>query len=96
MRITWRRERGETGLTSVSAPDRGWDLCIDGARVATVRPLTKPCHHTTVGWYYVALHDDARRIAYANTCKSPDETSDVARQKCKTYVRDYVGLAKKK
>lgn len=52
MKLTWSKDKRQTGLARVCAGPRGWTLRVDGVRAATVNPLYEGFSRTVTGWYY--------------------------------------------
>ncbi len=94
-RLTWKREPNETGLARVCQGKRGWDLRINGNRIAMVRPWTKGFDRTVRGWYWYG-GSDALAVPRMNTCDSPTKTSEEACAECEAHVRKALGLPPKK
>jgi hypothetical protein len=94
VKLTWSKQPNERGLARVVQGPRGAILKADGERVASVSP--KPIgFHKYRGWYWVA-RDDASRIPLRNSCGEPAATLDEAKVQAESYVRECLGLPKKK
>jgi hypothetical protein len=91
-RITWRRQSNETGLRSVGAVERGYDLRVNGDAVASVRPVTggTVMDRATRGWYWSAPTNAALGIEWRNTFTrtAPNfATVEEAKADAEKYVR---------
>jgi hypothetical protein len=85
-RLSWRKEPNETGLRAVGQGPRGVELRVKGTRLATVSPLSAGWQ-SWKGWYWVCPSNPSLGIKYCNTCSSPCETQDEAKEECEKYVR---------
>ena len=51
----WRKEPRETGLRSIGAAPRGYELRVDGEDVLRVRPAGGNWARKLEGWYWVGM-----------------------------------------
>jgi len=87
VKLTWRKEPNETGLSRVTQGPRGAILKLDGEDAGHVAPF-RVAWHTYKGWYWYAGTDDGR-VPRQNTAsdRRPYATIDEAKAACETYVR---------
>lgn len=67
MRVTLKLRERETGLRSIGAGPRGWDIRVDGKHVGSVSALGGGMHGPVRGWYFAA-NEPKLGIPYRNTC----------------------------
>ena len=86
-RLTWRRQPSETGLRRIAQSPRGYDLWLEGRRVASVRL-------SAGGYYWSAPTDEPLGIVLRNTASEEKyATIDDAKAACRAYI---VACLKKK
>lgn len=92
LRLTWKREPNETGLSRVAQAERGYDLRLNGETIAEVRPITRYAYRETVGWYWYG-YSDLLGMGI-NTANKPCKTIEEAKQQCEEYCRRILDEAK--
>lgn len=85
MRITFKREPRETGLMGVGQGTLGYDVRVDGIRVASVRPLTNN-RYTVIGWGWSCPTNEAIGTTWHNTYSTPVDTVEEAKAEAKAYI----------
>jgi len=87
MKMRWKREKAETGLSAVCASPRGYKY-HDGEKIyATVSPLMNS-KRSCVGWYWVAGWDS--NVPTKNACGSPCATPEDAKAQAVKYVKHHL------
>lgn len=86
MKLRWKKNPKETGLSSVGAGPRGSKLHDGNLTYAVVSALGR--YSLVKGWYFVAGWDS--KIPYKNTWNEPFSTEDEAKQAAKKYVVEYI------
>lgn len=90
MRITARKQKSETGLRSVGQCPRGFEICIDGKRVASVSAFSVGWMEWK-GWYFSAVENKELGIEFRNTASEKRYTTkEEARDACLEYIRSQV------
>lgn len=89
--LRWKRHPRKTGLRSIGAAPRGWDL-HDGANdYATVFPNGGDWIRKQNGWYWVALGREG--VPYKNTRYAPVATPEEAKAAAMAYVKAHLAGA---
>lgn len=79
MKLTWRRQKRESGLAGVCQGTRGYELWADGKTIiAHVAPLYKGWTREQIGWYW---YGEGK-----NTCDSPCADADEAKRQVREYL----------
>ena len=92
-RITWRKEANEQGLARIGQGPRGYELRINGNRVADISPVRNGFKLEYIGWMWSCASNDELGIAWKNTSaekRKPypmtDDGMEQAKADCKTYI----------
>lgn len=94
--LVWRPERHEEGLARVIEPPRGANLFANGVEVANILSYRLPPSGADEpprykGWIWNAGSEPSEKLPFrvprANTCKHPVDDLDVAKAKCKAWVK---------
>lgn len=67
--LTWKREANEQGLSSIGQAERGWELRLNGRRIASVSPLSGGRRWETVGWFFSASENAELGTDLANSAQ---------------------------
>ena len=84
MKLTWKREKRESGLRKIGAPPTGSKLHDGNRTYATTASIGGGMHGNVRGWYWVAGWDSD--VPHKNTCNAPCETEDDAKKAAREYV----------
>ena len=88
MRLIWKREPKETGLSSIGSQPRGSKLHDGEKTYAVIYPNGGGWRSEQKGWYWVAGWDSD--IPYINTSNAPCETEEEAKKAARKYVMDHL------
>ena len=86
MALRWKKEGREKGVAGVCQGPRGFDLMLDGVRVASVRFYQR----TTKAWWSARLDP---WLPIENTCRKPAASIEVAKEQAMTYVKTHLEAA---
>lgn len=86
-RLRWKRHARETGLRSIGATERGWDLHDGVEEYATVYPNGGGWQSRQNGWFWTAHHGD---IPYISTYQSPRAEATDAKAEALAYVKHHL------
>lgn len=92
MRLRWKREPRETGLRSVMARPRGYNL-HDGENTYAAISYLGRYEGDGSGWYWVASWDF--KGPYKNTCNEPPLSLKEAKKQAAAYVKQFSQKDKK-
>lgn len=83
MRITWKREEKSSGIAGVRQGPRGYNLNVNGERVASVN-WVRMCN----AWMWSVAKNDDLGIPWSNSSARGVYYQDIERAKmeCKAYV----------
>lgn len=81
MRLTWRKQKNETGLARVVQSPRGYDLCLGGVSIISVRPCFNWPSRDIAGWYFYGMG--------TNTARRPKPTMEEAKEEAKKYFLEH-------
>lgn len=93
MALRWRKEKQEGGMFGrIRTGPLGRELTLDGVMVGRVAPVRvgQPSGHM---WYWYSTHI---RVPTRNTSDRPVKDLDAAMRDCETYIREHLGLPKRK
>ena len=82
----WRKEKRATGLAAVVQGVRGFDLCLDGAILACVRPSGRD----GTQWYWHTM----KATPYANTTGAPTDL-EAAKIAAMSHAKAWMQAAKR-
>jgi hypothetical protein len=94
--LIWRPERHEEGLARVIEPPRGANLFANGVEVASIIAYRLPPSGADEppryeGWVWNAGNEPSEKLPFripkVNTCKHPVLDLEVAKAKCKAWVK---------
>lgn len=92
-RLAWRKEPNEQGLARIGQGPRGYELRINGKRVADVSAVRNGFKYEYIGWMWSCASNDELGIAWKNTSaeqRKPypmtDEGMEQAKTDCKAYI----------
>lgn len=92
MTLRWRKDKRETGLSSVGAGPRGSKLFLDNAGeegyLASVYASGGGWRGEIQGWYWVVPTNEEKGLEYVNTCSKLLETEKEAKDAAKKYVQE--------
>lgn len=89
-RLRWKRRPKPTGLQAVGAGQQGSVLHDGTTEYATVHPLGGSWRMPLKGWYWVCRGQDFGG-QYVNTCDTPANDEQTAKDQAAAYVRGVLG-----
>lgn len=93
-RVTLKLRPRETGLRSVGAGPRGYDVKVNGRRVGSVSSLGGHLGTPVRGWYF-AVGDEKLGIPYRNTCGEVGVPLEDVKKAAVAYVKQCIAAAEK-
>jgi len=85
-RLRWKQRPRETGLRSIGARPRGWDLHDGVDEYATVYPNGGGWQSQQAGWFWVAFGE----VPHKNTHDSPKAEASEAKAEAMAYVKKHL------
>lgn len=95
MRLTWKKQPKNAGLSAIGSAPRGEILSLDGKELASVSASPTGWREWS-GWFWSAPGKESLGIEYRNTHATPVDDIEAAKAECESYIRKCLGMPERK